>query len=154
MKLTPDAPIKMQIYSRPQHLPIVRGAVEKMCELLGFDESSCSSVVLSVDEALANIIKHAYLGRPDGKIEIELASADADGDAIIVRLRDYGRAVDESQIKSRKLEDVRPGGLGVHIINKCMDEIKFEHPEGIGTLLTMRKCRSPASRTAGRRNCK
>ena len=65
MNIPPDRPVRLGILSLPAHLPIVRAATEKVCELIGFDEHSASAVVLSVDEALTNVIRHAYHGADD-----------------------------------------------------------------------------------------
>jgi len=132
--------IRLSIFSFPSHLCVVRAALAKVCELIGFDGDTAGNVVLSVDEALSNIIKHAYGGADDRPIEIELVPLAAGGrSGLRIELRDYGRSVDRRKIKSRDLEDVRPGGLGVHIMSQCMDSVEFNQAEGGGTLLTMTK---------------
>lgn len=135
----PDSPIKLSIASTPAHLPVVRAAVKSVCKLMGFDEIARSDIVLAVDEALANVIKHAYQGANDKPIEITLRSVGGDKTALQIELRDWGRQVAPAAIKSRDLDDVRPGGLGVHIMSRCMDEVKYVHAPGGGTLLTLVK---------------
>ncbi|HAU38560.1 MAG TPA: hypothetical protein DCX07_12695 [Phycisphaerales bacterium] len=141
MKLSPGSPIRMTVLSVPSHLPVVRAAVEKVCELAGVDEQAIGGVVLSVDEAMTNIIRHAYDGRGDQPIEIELSVTDSADDAPRLRicLRDFGRNVAPAEIRSRELDDVRPGGLGVHIMQECMDSVTYEPAEGGGTRLTLTK---------------
>ena len=154
----PQGPIHMTILSSPLHLPVVRAALEQFCQLAGFAESCTGYIVLSVDEALTNVIKHAYDGREGQPIEItfNLLNAQDDDPALEVVLQDYGRRVDISCIRGRNLADVRPGGLGVHIMNRCMDRVEFVHPPEGGTRLRMLKKRSsggpalpPASAEAG-----
>ena len=133
-------PIKLSIRSTPDHLPIVRGAVERLCQDLGFGEDCTARIVLSIDEALANVIRHAYDGARDQPIEIELSVlGPPPAQGLQVCIRDHGRSVDPSSIKSRDLDDVRPGGLGVHIMTSCMDCLDFRRAEGGGTILTMVK---------------
>ena len=48
----------------------VRGAVERLTENMGFSESECRSVTRAVDEAMANIIRHAYSDQRDQPIEL------------------------------------------------------------------------------------
>ncbi len=135
-----DKPIRLSIYSVPSHFPVVRAAIEKACQQLGFDQRASGDVMLSTDEALTNILRHAYHGANDQLIELELAVTGSDSDnALRISIRDYGQAVDRKEIRSRDLDDVRPGGLGVHIMSKCMDEVQYTHPEGGGTLLIMDK---------------
>ncbi len=140
MDLVPRQPVKLSILSSPAHLPIVRATLEKMCLMLGFSAKVTGAVVLSVDEALTNVIRHAYDGHIDKPIDVDLDPVCAEEpQGLRISLTDWGKQVDPATIKSRDLDDVRPGGLGVHIITECMDEVEYHpRPEG-GTLLTMLK---------------
>jgi len=138
MTFPPDRPVRMTILSEPEHLPLVRAVTEKMCNLMGFEDETTGNVVLSVDEALTNIIKHAYEGEGGKPIEIELIpTGGRQRQELRIVLRDYGRYVDRGKIKSRDLADVRPGGLGIHIMTECMDRVEYRAAEGGGTVLTM-----------------
>ena len=140
MNLPLNKPIKLSILSAPAHLPVVRAALEELCKEVGFSEDATGKIILSLDEALSNIIKHAYLGADDQPIEVELTPIGSDEpQGLQMLLRDYGRTVDRSQIKSRSLHEVRPGGLGVHIMTECMDEINYRAASDCGTILTMTK---------------
>ena len=140
MTLGPDQSMDIRILSTACHLPVVRAAMEKVCELAGFDKDTAGQVVLSVDEALANIIRHAYDNAADQPIEISIQVIGPPPErALRVRLRDYGKVVDPAAIRPRDLEDVRPGGLGVHIIRECMDSMEYSPAEGGGTVLTLTK---------------
>ncbi len=140
MNVPADNTIHVRISSMAAHLRIVRGMIEKACDMVGFDAETTGNVVLSVDEALTNIIKHAYGGAEDKPIEIDLTSICESGNqGLRIQLRDFGRQVDPSKIKSRDLSDVRPGGLGVHIMTECMDTVQFTPAEGGGTQLTLTK---------------
>lgn len=131
-----DNPLCLELVSAPVELRAVRREIEALCERMGLDEETAGRVALAVDEAITNIIRHAYDNRPDGTIRLE---ARRDGDRLTLVLRDFGRCVDPGTIRSRDLEDVRPGGLGVHIIHECMDTVDYQPvPEG-GTRLTMTK---------------
>ena len=136
----PTAPVKLSILSTPDHLPVVRAALERLCALIGFDEASVGDVVLAVDEALTNVIRHAYDGRADRPIEVTLRPlSPGESPRLEIRLRDWGRQTDLARIKSRDLDEIRPGGLGVHIMKRCMDSVRYDHVPDGGTLLTMVK---------------
>lgn len=140
MTLGPDQSIDIRILSTPGHLPVVRAAMEKVCEMAGLDSDAAGHVVLSVDEALANIIRHAYDNAADQPIEVSIQVTGRPPERTLrIRLRDYGRVVDPAEIRSRDLADIRPGGLGVHIIKECMDGMEYRPAEGGGTLLTLTK---------------
>ncbi len=129
--------LEINILSNPAELERVRQEAETFAIQIGMDEADVCRVVLALDEALTNVIRHAYEGAKDQPIEIMLIYFD--GELAIV-VRDYGRVVHPSAIHSRDLDDVRPGGLGVHIMHECMDEVDFSPAEsGGGTVLTMIK---------------
>lgn len=137
----PAHSVELTITSESKSLPVVRGAVMRMSELEGFSPEQVQHIALAVDEALANVIRHGYGGQTDRPIHIrlEVVRSQADRTGMQVTIRDYGRQVDVEQIQGRDLSDVRPGGLGVHIMRTCMDEVEFSHPPGGGMQLRMVK---------------
>jgi len=140
MVVLANAPLRLSILSSPEHLPVVRAALERVCELLGFGEDARGEIVLAVDEALTNVIRHAYHGRHDRPIEVILSRVEPPaGGALQIVLRDWGDPVDPGRIKSRDLAEVRPGGLGVHIMTNCMDSVEYAHAADGGTRLTLTK---------------
>lgn len=122
--------------ARPDSLADVRHRVAEACRGEGCGEACTQDVVLAVDEACQNVIRHAYHGA-DGDIVLEMAR---DGDGLVVYLRDFAERVDPRRIQPRRLDEVRPGGLGTHFIQQLMDEREFLVPEsGEGNLLRMKK---------------
>jgi serine/threonine-protein kinase RsbW len=127
--------LKMELRSNPETLCVVRGALSQLTERLGFSESECRAVVLGVDEALTNIIRHAYEGQTEQPIEvlfhrIEVPPRGGSNEALEIILLDRGKKVDQAKLEGRALEDVRPGGLGLHFIRETMDEVEFRHTDG------------------------
>ncbi len=89
-------------------------------------------MVLAVTEASMNIIQHGYGSEITGTFQIEIIS---NGDELTFRLTDSAPKVDLSSIKSRALDDIRPGGLGVHFIRELMDHVEYlENEEGSNVL--------------------
>lgn len=130
--------VEFRLSSDPKLLKIVRASVAHLCELLGFTPEQRNQTTLAVDEACANIIKYAYEGKTDQPIEITARLLE---NGLEVILRDYGKKVDDAQIKSRDLEDVRPGGLGVHLIRSTMDSVSYDPAITEGNQLTLAKYR-------------
>jgi anti-sigma regulatory factor (Ser/Thr protein kinase) len=92
-------------------------------------------VVLAVDEALTNIIRHAYQGKTDQPIEASFRRIQAANDggrraALEIVLEDRGVTVDRQKLCGRELDDVRPGGLGLHFMHECMDAVEFRRRWG------------------------
>lgn len=92
----------------------------------GFSDEDAQFIMLAVDEACTNIIKHSYKGRYDGEISILCRER---GDGIEFVLTDSGERPDVSEWPIRSLEDVRPGGLGLHLIRAVMDKVLYRQGE-------------------------
>lgn len=133
-------PVEIRISAHPVYLSVVRGAVRKVVELFGLSEDDGDEVILALEEALANVIRHGYGGPCCKPIVIRLDRAETAGqEGLEVVVRDCARPVDPETIRSRDLEDVRPGGLGVHIIRSVMDEVEYSCLQGGGMQLRMVK---------------
>jgi len=133
-------PVQISITSDPPRLAEVRIMVEQICREVGFAEEEISKLVLAVDEALTNVIRHGYEGQGGKPIELVFEpEPEASRGGLEIRIRDYGRQADLEAICGRSLDDVRPGGLGVHLIESAMDEVEYSHPPGGGMQLRLRK---------------
>jgi serine/threonine-protein kinase RsbW len=137
--IRPD--IRVQLLSNPAHLCAVRELVGTLAKRSGFADAVASKVVLAVDEALANVMNHGYERRSDGLIDVMLYKSMSEGKLTSLRIviEDEGKQTDPCNIKSRDLDDIRPGGLGVHIIKEVMDAVLYEKREQRGMRLTMIK---------------
>ena len=127
--------LKLQLPSNPEMLCVVRHALGQLAETLGFSSAECRAVVLAVDEALTNIIKHAYGGEGGRPIQasfrrIAFPVGSRPRKALEIVLEDHGRKVDGSKLRARSLEDLRPGGLGLHFIKQSMDSVEFRRKPG------------------------
>ena len=116
-------------------LCVVRGALAQLTEILGLSPEACRAVVLAVDEALTNVIRHAYLGRTDEPVEVSFRRCQARGDegwrdALEIVLEDHGVPVKAEEMRGRSLDEIRPGGLGLHFIRENMDKVKFHYENG------------------------
>jgi len=132
----PGGTVTLTVPSHPRYLYVVRSALYPLILDAGFPKKEARKVVLAVDEACSNIIRHAYAG--DHTKTITLTVEDS-ADRLVVRLRDYGRKVDPAVIAPRDLTDIRPGGLGTHFINLAFDSVNYDTAQGQGTLLTLEK---------------
>lgn len=128
--------IELKLPSNPRLLKIVRCGVAHLCDICAFSKEEKNAVVLAVDEAVANIIKHTYYGDESQPIVIVFKILE---DRLQILLRDFGRKADLKKIKSRDLDDVRPGGLGVHFIKSAMDEVNYDNSLEVGNQLTLAK---------------
>ena len=126
--------MKLEIKSDPVNLKIVRRNIESFCKEREIDVD-VFNVKLAVDEALQNIIRYAY--NFDKTKDIIINFEKVSKSSLKVELRDFGTKVSTSQIKPRELDDVKPGGLGIHFIKSIVKGMSYEHKDDGGTLLTL-----------------
>jgi phosphoserine phosphatase RsbU/P len=127
--------LQLRFPARAAELKRIREAVRVGVEGCGCSAKSTADIVLAIDEACQNIIRHAYRGDSDNVIELEVEHR---GDSLVFSLTDHAPAIDPSRVKPRNLDDIRPGGLGTYFIRRVMDEVDFLKPaSGSGNLLKM-----------------
>ena len=156
------ANIRLQIESNTLFLSGVRELVYHVASRIGFSDEHCGQMALATDEAICNVIRHGYGRAADRPIWISLrciggvATPENHGTypttGLEITIEDEARQVDLTQIKSRDLDEIRPGGLGVHIIQQVMDDVRYEHRGdlgGKGMRLTMVKLRTAPAESVG-----
>lgn len=142
---TPRLLFSMCFAATPNQLKPMRDAVLAAVQAQGAAAELANNIVLALNEACMNIIQHATPGSAGAQINLELLRHDSD---LILHVLDNAAPVDVSTVEPRALDDVRPGGLGVHFMREIMDHVEFlPPPAGFGNFLRMSK-RMPADHTA------
>jgi len=137
---------EIRMTSDPRLLRVLRAAVGEVGCLAGLGSQEVDHLRLAVDEACTNIIRHAYEGKPGLPI---IATLSLHPDRLEVRLRDFGPKVLPESIRPKEPDPSRPGGLGLHLIHSCMDEVVFEAAEGEGMVLRLVKFLRPRAEDLG-----
>jgi phosphoserine phosphatase RsbU/P len=137
-------PSRREFTSEPRCCKQGRVFVEQWAITAGFSDETVGHIILAADEAFTNCIRHAYEGRPGEKIILQ---AELTAEELILQLRDFATFCDLNAIQARKLEEVRPGGLGLHYIRTIFDRVESK-AETPGMLLTLAK-RLPNTTQAG-----
>ena len=110
-----------------KELSSIRKFVKDFLVKIKVEEDLQYQLLLVVGEATMNIVQHAYKGGNKlKKIKVELQSYN---EFIQIDLFDQGYKADPKKIKPRKLEDIKPGGLGTHFIKMVMDEVMWLNGE-------------------------
>jgi anti-sigma regulatory factor (Ser/Thr protein kinase) len=125
----------IEFSSQPENLASVRAFVREFLESEGIPKKDREMLVLGVDEACSNIIRHAYQGATAQPISLMCERLES---MLRFRLRDFGVPADASQFSRRALEEVEPGGLGLHLIERIFDEALY-YPQAVGTELLLIK---------------
>lgn len=103
-------------------------------------EDDVAALELAVNEAVVNIMKHAYHGRPGQRIHLEL---EAFPHRVAVRLDHLGDTFDPSAVLPPKLDGSQESGLGMYLITKSVDDVRFYRDERGRNCIALVKCRKP-----------
>jgi anti-sigma regulatory factor (Ser/Thr protein kinase) len=126
----------LQLPAQADSLQQLRALVREQALTLGFEAGCADDLALAVNEACMNVIQHGYRGA-EGLIELSVGAIDG---GMEVRIRDQAAPVSMADWRPRALDDLRPGGLGVHFIREIMDELVYlPLPDQAGNLLSMKK---------------
>ncbi len=117
---------KLVINSRTENLSLIREFVQASALAAGMPSKSINDMMLAVDEACTNIIKHAYKSYPDGEIILTIKIFP---EKIIIKIKDYGNAFHPEIIPEPDIQEYyrqkRVGGLGMYLMKTLMDEVKY-----------------------------
>ena len=114
--------VALRVPSQPERLRLIRAVIAEAAQSSGCSQDCVRDIVLAVDEACQNVIRHAYGGDPNREIYLDIR---LDEDHIVFDIVDFAEPVDVEKIRPRSLDDVRPGGLGTHFIKECMDKTEY-----------------------------
>jgi serine/threonine-protein kinase RsbW len=142
--------LKLELRSHPTLLCVIRGALVPLLEMLGFSEEQSRAIIRGVDEAVSNIMRHSYHGRLDQPIELYCSRLErrTKGEkelGVEILLFDCGTAVDTTKLPARPLDEVRPGGLGLHIIRGSMDTVQYKRAGRLNQLRLVKFAQSSKS---------
>ena len=119
------------VKSTTDNLAMIRDFIKNTTSELGVPDEIIGKIILAVDEACTNIIKHAYKNSPDGQIFISTLFADS---KFSITITDEGQHFDPGKIPVPDLNEYykqkRVGGLGMFLIKKLMDEVNYSTLSG------------------------
>lgn len=122
---------RLTIPSQTRYLNLVTGLAKRASMVAGMDDATASKVSIAVDEAVTNVILHAYQGGADHWVDIELRFPPK---ALEIRIWHNGLGLRENEIAlpdpREYVRHPRKGGLGLLLMSRFMDEVRFqESPE-------------------------
>jgi serine/threonine-protein kinase RsbW len=122
---------ELLVKSRTENLTAVREFISSTIEGVKIPPDIAGDIVLAVDEACTNIIKHAYKFLPDGDINIKLKYSEK---KITVEITDHGSPFSPDTVPTPDLkkyfEEKRVGGLGMYLMKSLMDDVHYKSVPG------------------------
>ena len=143
MMRTHEKDLRLTVRSDPYLLASIRSLVRGWLESWNVSSEAVHQVVLAIDEACANAIRHAYEGRKDRCVELTMH---AEPEYFEFQVSDQGvpcpsECAEYRPLKIPDSEDLRPGGLGVQLMYEVFDEVQFCPGPTIGNCVTMKLMR-------------
>ena len=89
-----------------------------------------------MNEAASNIMKHAYHGRADQRIQLE---AEAFPGRVSIRLHHLGDSFDPAAVSPPALDGSRESGFGIYLITKSVDDVRYSRDERGRNCITLVK---------------
>ena len=126
---------EIEFASHPGNLSLMRDFVRQFLETVDLPPIEKDLIVLGLDEACTNVIRHAYGHEPNRPMHLV---CERHANHIVFRLRDFGEQCEASKLKGRPLELIQPGGLGIHLIRRAFSSVDYEL-QSEGTELVLRK---------------
>ena len=116
---------KKDFLVRSSSLKDVRTFCREVFEKLQIEQNLKDELVLAIAEAAQNIVKHAYkdVAETSDRMEIKISLKDSD---LEIGFFDKGRPVEKDNVRHRKIDDIKPGGLGTFFIQQIMDAVVFK----------------------------
>jgi len=119
---------KKDFFVNSSSLKDVRSFSREVFSKLELDQDLKDELVLAIAEAAQNIVKHAYKDIEDTSDKMEITISLKDNE-LEIGFFDKGRVVDQNSVRHRKIDDVKPGGLGTFFIQQIMDAVVFKEGE-------------------------
>lgn len=121
------AEVEITVASHPRWLRLIRRVIAEYAELTGLDAQAAREVMLAVDEASANVIKHSYQGDSGQRLTVVARSVE---DGIEVEVQDNGPAFNPVNQPILPPDELRVGGRGMFLMQSVMDTIDYERRDG------------------------
>jgi len=120
---------------------VVKTAIEEFLKSYNISKKHKNDIFLSVDEAITNIIIHAY--KKNTKKEKIFFHIEKKENKIIIILKDTGKPFDSSNIPKPNVQlnlaGKKRGGFGIHLMRTLMDKIEYQFNENFNQITLIKK---------------
>lgn len=122
---------ELRIKSKTENLSVIRDFVSENALTAGIPVTTVENIMLAVDEACTNIIKHAYKSSPEGEIIINI---EYNKEKFTITIIDYGKSFEPERVPLPDLQkyyrEHKVGGLGIYLMKSLMDDVKYTSVPG------------------------
>lgn len=132
--------LEFNIPSDINYLNHVRNFIVGVSREENISEDKVAQIEMSLDEALANVVEHAYTFdcHQDIQVRVGLYS-----DRLVIVIRDHGRSFNSEQTPlpniKEHIEQRRVGGLGRYLMKTLMDEVEYRSDSVVNELRMVKR---------------
>ncbi len=129
------------------YLRHIRAIMSDLARQVGFPEHEITMIQMAVDEACANVVEHAYASdkqwcwqhrQPEIRMTIRTESG-----RLVIEVNDHGQRFDFTSYRpadvAANLDEMKPGGYGIPIMRRFMDEVQYSSNDHTGNTLRLVK---------------
>ena len=129
--------VQLRFPADKKYLSLIGGMVQQITALVpSLPGSAGYNIELAVNEAVVNVISHAYGNDPSGEVSLAFEICP---DRLVIRIRDWGLSFDPASIPEPDLNAPHESGYGVFLIRQLMDEVSYEPGTADGNCVTLVK---------------
>jgi serine/threonine-protein kinase RsbW len=122
---------ELRVKSKTENLSAIRDFVSEKALNAGIPTATVENIMLAVDEACTNIIKHAYKSSPEGEIILNINYNEK---KFTITIIDYGKSFEPDRVPLPNLQkyyrEHKVGGLGMYLMKSLMDDVKYTSVPG------------------------
>lgn len=117
---------EIKITAKTENLETIRNFIISATKSLSFQEDEMNKILLAVDEACSNVIRHAYLFKENlMKVKLRIEASQ-----LTVTIIDHGKSFNPEKVQTPEMEkylkSYKVGGLGMLLMKKLMDEVEYD----------------------------
>ena len=125
----------MTLPSDPVRLREARRWLVRVAVEAGLSATEGHDLAVAFSEVCANVHRHAYRGRRDGRVEVAVS---VDAASLVVSVDHHGERFDPRAYTPPDLARAAEGGYGLYLISRLVDGVSFEGTERGGRVVLVK----------------
>ena len=135
--------MELTLHNQASEISLVHQALDEFVTQNALESTDFAKLHVALEEHLANIISYGYESGQAGTIRLRFSVGSS---ALTVEIEDDGRPfnpLDAPAVDTSLSLDQKPiGGLGLHLIRKCVDEASYSRAEHHNRLVMSKRLKS------------
>jgi len=135
----------LELHATPEEVMRAVEALQEFAQVHGLSEKTTFGLALALEECGSNVVNHALQRDAREKFRVVMEST---ANAFIIELYDRGPAFDPTNAPNRKTQahdDDLPGGWGIQLVRRYMDEIQYRRVDGQNVLRLTKRLGEPSA---------